>query len=79
MTVIVYTQIDHIHRTSQALVRYRPRGGVRVDGGVEPDVLGVASLVGVLVRGGGFSDVGVLMDVGVLSEVCDLYGVVRRD
>jgi len=50
-----------------------------VDGGVEPDVLGVASLVGVLVRGGGFSDVGVLMDVGVLSEVCDLYGVVRRD
>jgi len=48
-----------------------------MDGAVEPDVLGVASLVGVLVKGGGFSEVGVLTDVGVLREVCDLYGVVR--
>jgi len=40
-----------------------------VDGGVEPEVLGVASLVGVLVDGGASSE------IGVLSEVCDLYGV----
>jgi len=40
-----------------------------VDGAVEPDVLGVASLVGVLVKGGGSSE------IGVVSDVCDLYGV----